>query len=651
MLKNRNSIKAILIAALALVCFSINAYSATNQHFKLTAKPSVLSVKAGESFWIKLTVSFDKGWHSYANKKIVGPLGIGPEPTSFRFEPKSAIQIDGKTINPKFKKKYDEGFETNIELLEGVSNFEIPVKAKKDIDFSKEKITAVVTAQQCDETSCLPTTDFKVTVSKEIYTPTKAAPEAAPEEVKEEPAPVQNTQPAQQPAPAKVDNKKAEQAKPQANGQSDLLTMIIVSALAGFGAFITPCVFPMVPITVSFFTKRNEQTKGKGLRDAIIYALGIIITFTAVGLLFAAIMGPAGAQQMAGNPWFNLAIVAIFLLFGFSLFGAYEIQLPTSWSNKLNAKSMSSQGISSVILMSITFALTSFSCTGPLISAALVSASTGEWFYPAVSMISFSTTLSAPFFLLALFPSALNSLPRAGGWMNNVKVVLGFIVLAITMKYLNNALIVWNMEIPRDLFLSLWIGIALLLTLYILGVFKTSHDSPVDRVGTLRLVFAIVFAGATFYLVSGFAGKQLGFLESFLPMPDETAVVATVGGAPAAPAHAVWMDSYKAATEAAIKDNKYILVDFTGKTCTNCKVMKKKVILNAKVQPLLSNFALAELYTDDKVNYDIQMRLFNSVALPLYAIIDPNGEKIIAKIEFTSDVDEFIKFLDNGIKK
>ncbi len=650
MFNTKYSLRVFFITALALICLSLNAYSASDRHFKLSAKPSELSVKSGEKFWVKVTMKFDKGWHSYSTKRITGPDGIGPEPTNFKFEPKSAIQIDGKLITPKVKKIYDEGFETNIELLEGSAEFEIPVKAKKDIDFTKEKINVVAIVQQCDETSCLPTTEFKAIIAKDIYKPTQALAQVeSSAELKADTtvkAEVTATEQIKTNTEVKPAADKTEQTE-----KPDIWTTLILSMLAGFGAFITPCVFPMVPITVSFFTKRNEQAKGKGLRDATIYALGIIITFTAVGVLFSMAMGPGGAQELTGSPWFNLAIVAIFLLFGFSLFGAYELQMPTSWTNKLNAKSMNSTGVSSVILMSITFALTSFSCTGPLIGAALVSASNGDWFFPMVSMLGFSTTLAAPFFLLALFPSALNSLPRAGGWMNNVKVVLGFIVLAITLKYLNNALIVWNAEIPRELFISLWIGISLLLTLYTLGVFKTSHDAPVDRVGTLRLMFALLFAGLTFYLISGFAGKQLGFLESFLPMPSETElVVSSVPGATTATAKAEWMPSYKDAIEDAIKNKRMLLVDFTGKTCTNCKVMKKKLYPNAKIQELFGKYSRAELYTDEQINKEIQLRLFNSVALPLYAIIDPNGEKIIAIIEFTQDADEFIAFLNKGIK-
>lgn len=644
------------ILSLCFVLLSPNGNAAVEKHFKMSAQPSVLTAKSGDKFWIKLTINFEKGWHSYSTKKFTDADGLGPEATVIKVEPKSSIVIDGKMKLAKVKKHFDEAFEMNIEYLDANTVFEIPVTAKKDLDFSKDKINVVAYMQQCNDQTCLPPEDFKVLVGKTTYksenTATVAEPETPATTPTVEPAAAHTTQ--EQVKETPKDAQKAattNEAKPQE--KADLLTTLILSMLAGFGAFITPCVFPMVPITVSFFTKRNEQNKGKGLRDALIYGLGIIVTFTSIGLVFSLLLGPTGVQEMAGSPWFNIAIVGVFLLFGFSLFGAYELQLPTSWTNKLNTKSNSSSGVASVILMSVTFALTSFSCTGPLIGAALVSASSGEWFYPMVSMMGFSTTLAAPFFLLALFPSALNSMPKAGGWMNNVKVILGFVVLAITLKYLNNALIVWNAEISREFFLSVWASISFLATIYVLGLFKTAHDSPVNAVSTIRLMFGLLFATLTFYLIVGLvSNKQLGFLESMLPAMPETEMVAatTAGGAAAPTAKAEWMHTYKEALADAKKENRTLLVDFTGKTCTNCKMMEKKLYPNPQIQAMFQKFSRAKLYTDLPENKDIQLKMFNSVALPLYALINPADESIIATITYTDSPEEFMAFLNKGLK-
>ncbi len=651
--------KKFLLVALMLVVANLSAIAAGPQHFKAEAQPSKLELKAGEKFSVKLSIKFDKNWHSYGTRKVVGADGFGPEQTVIKVSPSSLATVTGKMKLPKMDKHFDEAFETEVDYLPHNTVIEIPLTAKKDMDLRKEKLNVLLHMQQCDNTTCLPPDDFTVKVGTTTYTSTIVTDEATAAPAEEEVAEETPAEDAKVAAPAEETAKeevKSEETPATASADAPgFWATLVLSMLAGLGAFVTPCVFPMVPITVSFFTKRNEQAPGKGLRDALVYALGIIFSFTLLGVLVAGLLGPAGMQELAASPWFNLAIVGIFLLFGFSLFGAYELQLPTSWTNKLNSKSNSSTGVASVILMAITFALTSFSCTGPLVAAALVSASQGEWFYPIVSMLGFSSMLALPFFFLALFPAALNKLPRAGGWMNNVKVILGFIVLAVTLKYLNNALVVWDAEISRDLFLAIWITIAFFCTLYVLGVYKTQHDAPVNGVGVSRILFAMLFGTWMFYMITGIGNsRQLGFLESMLPMPSEEAtpalVAAGTGGAPAASAQLEWFDTYQAALEDAKANNRMLLVDFTGKTCTNCKMMEKKLYPNAKVQEAMSKFSRAKLYTDKPENKEIQLKMFNTVALPLYAIIDPNTGKSIGTIDYTDDPDKFVEFLSKGIK-
>ena len=323
--------------------------------------------------------------------------------------------------------------------FEGKVEFIIPVKAKTDLNLNNDKIKVKSYMQLCDSTKCLPPEEFITEVKPEAF---------------------------------------------QESG-GNIFSFLWIAISAGALALLTPCVFPMVPITVSFFTKRAEVAKGKGLRDALIYAFGIIITFTSLGFLFSVIFGASGIQEFSKSPGVYLFIAFIFILFTFNLFGAYEIQMPTGLMNKLNAKSQKSSGIGSVILMGLTFSLASFSCTGPLVGAALIAAASGEWFYPIISMIGFSATLALPFFFLALFPSLLSALPKAGGWMNNMKVVLGFIVLATALYFINNALIQWGGGLSREIFLSIWTGIFLLTTLYIIGVFRMKSDTPLESIGSV----------------------------------------------------------------------------------------------------------------------------------------------------------------------
>jgi len=433
--------KLFYVFMLIFIFLFSNIVSADNKKVKVSAQPSKTEVKAGDEFMIKLTMSFEKTWYTYDIVEQLSPEGIGPTPTEITVRPEDAIEIIGKIIAPKPHKKFDEGFEIDITYFEGEVVFEIPVRATKDLNFANDKIEVVSYMQLCDPTKCLPPEEFIATLSSTAYE--------------------------------------------SENEGGGIFSFLWIAISAGALALLTPCVFPMVPITVSFFAKRSEVAKGKGLRDALVYAIGIIITFTGLGFLFSILFGASGIQDFAKSPITYMFIAGIFLIFTFNLFGAYEIQMPTGLMNKLNTKSMQGSGVGSVILMGLTFSLASFSCTGPLVGAALIAAASGEWFYPIISMLGFSATLALPFFFLALFPSALGSLPKAGGWMNNMKVVLGFIVLATTLYFINNALIQWGSGISREFFLAIWIAIFGMNTLYILGVFKLKHDSPVDSVGFL----------------------------------------------------------------------------------------------------------------------------------------------------------------------
>ncbi|MEJ5245133.1 MAG: cytochrome c biogenesis protein CcdA [Bacteroidota bacterium] len=622
--------------------FSLNAASPV----KLVAKPSKLEVKKGEKFDVQLTMTFDGHWYSYSLVEVIGPDGLGPMPTVISAEPKNSVEIVGKVKEPKPKKKFDKAFEIDVLYHKGTVNFIVPLVAKKDLNFAKDKVKIIANMQLCEEERCLPPEDYSAIVSNDIYANSE-------KEVLENDIDTVSKNIVENPVDTVKENiTKVAAAKSQPKSELEkkkeqgILSFLWFSMTAGALALLTPCVFPMVPITVSFFTKRAEKNKGKGLRDALVYAFGIIFTFTGLGFLFSILFGASGIQDFTSSPWVNFVIALIFIVFAYSLFGAFELQIPTSITNKLNQKSMQGEGIFSVILMGLTFSLASFSCTGPLVAAALVSAASGEWFYPIISMLGFSTVLAAPFFLLALFPTALSSLPRAGGWMNNIKVVLGFLVIAATLKFLNNAFADWGIGLSREIFIAIWVACLSLATLYILGIFKMSHDAPIDSVSPTRLTFAILFASITLYVATGFFSSSMGFLEAFLPAPETTSnVIGT------AQTEQKWFDNIEQAKIEARNSNKLILLDFTGKHCPNCRLMERNIFTLPEVAAKLNELVKVKLITDLREepyisNKKYQMEHFNSVAIPFYVLMNADG-KVINQIAFTTNKDEFLKFLNS----
>lgn len=653
-----------LLLSILLLSNTFNVFSQSNKHFTSNAYPSKLIVKQGEAFEIKFTLNFNKGWHTYSLKEQVGPDGVGPAQTIIDVEPKELIKLNGKIKAPKPIIKYDSAFYINAEKYYGKNIFLIPVIAKKDIDFNNQKLFVTIDLQQCTETSCLTPEIFKTKISNEIYISDNIQDTSQ--------SVIAEIQPINQNANTNGQNKELVKTESSTEIQSKinegLIPYLLFSMLMGLLALFTPCVFPMVPITVSFFTKRAEKNKGKGLRDSLIYTLGIITTFTGIGLVLSLLFGASAIQDFATNPWLNIGIAVLFVVFALNLFGAFEIQLPTGLLNKLNQKSQQG-GIFSVLLMGLTFSLTSFTCTVPFVGNAIFSVSQGEWFYPIIGMLGFSLVFAIPFFFLALFPSLMNKLPKAGGWMNNIKVVMGFLEVAFAIKFISNADLVWTLGImPRDIFLAIWIGSSVLITLYILGLFKLPHDSPVQSVGSLRIIWAIIFSSITFYLIGGLFGRPLGELDAFLPPPDYNELISSTTNATRieitkddnnnkqGKSELHWYKDYQEALEAAKKENKPLFVDFTGVTCTNCRWMEINMFTKGSVIERFDKMIRVKLFTDrrtvesDKQNKQMQQERFNSIELPLYVLMTPD-EKLIGSLAFTRDEKEFINFLDRAFKE
>ncbi len=422
----------------------------------------------------------------------------------------------------------------------------------------------------------------------------------------------------------------------------------------GFGALslLTPCVFPMIPITVSYFTKQESGSHLRSVRDALIYAGGIILTFTGLGVALAVLFGAAGLNRFAANPYVNLLITGIFLAFAFSLLGAYNLGIPSSILTKLDriSRSKESGKIAGLLIMGLTFSLTSFTCTAPLVGTILVAAANGELLYPIVGMLAFSTVFALPFFVLALAPRLMGSLPRSGTWMNSVKVVMGFLEVGAALKFLSNVDLVWRWGIfTREVVIAGWIALSVLIFLYLIGVFRFAHDSDNNRIGLVRVLNAFLFGTVAMYLLTGLFGAKLGEIESFLPPASETAQSTT--GQTTSNGELTWItNDLDAGLKQAKSENKRVFVDFTGYTCTNCRWMEANMFPQLKVKAELEKFVRVRLYTDGEGEpYEgfqkMQELRFGTVALPLYAILSPTEEIIGRFAGLTRDQNEFLAFL------
>lgn len=646
-------IKKILLPLILLVTLATILHAEVDEeHARFEATPSKTELKAGEEFFIKVNFDVDKYWYTYDFIDQISDEGIGPSTTEIVVLSSELAESNGDVIKPTPIKKFDEGFQMDVTYYKGNFDVILPVKALKDFTIGKEELLIEVYLQLCDTTSCLAAVPYNVLVNTEAYdsSENEAIINASNKRLEES-------------QEHKGDEKiiTDSSAEIEASKEEGIWSFLWFSMLAGAAALLTPCVFPMVPITVSFFTKRAEQSKARGLRDSLIYALGIILTFTILGFALSWLLKDSGGiGGFAANGWVNLLIAAVFIIFAFNLFGAFEIQIPTSVMNKLNKQTQGS-GIFSILMMGLVFSLTSFTCTVPFVGSALLSAAGGEWFYPIIGMIGFSTVFAFPFFIFALIPSAMNKLPKAGGWMNNVKVVMGFLEIAAAIKFISVVDLVWGWGImPREFFLSIWIICGVFIVVYLLGAFRMKMDSPISNLGALRLVWAIFFGAITVSLIPGLFGANMGEIEAFLPPKGylnanaSGASTSSNFGGVGSHESTVWLSSYEEALELAKKEDKPVFIDFTGWACTNCRWMEANVFPLPKVQEQLNKMITVKLYTDkrndeiEEKNKEFQKSKFNSIELPLYVILTPD-EELVGTKAFTRDLQEFLDFLDKGV--
>jgi thiol:disulfide interchange protein len=415
--------------------------------------------------------------------------------------------------------------------------------------------------------------------------------------------------------------------------------------MTGALSLLTPCVFPMIPITVAYFNQRREHGSSHALRHAILFAGGIVVTFTALGLGLAVLVGAGGLSRFAAEPWVNIAIGVVFIAFALSLLGLYDLPLPFSnqFLNRIDssARQQSGRAVGSV-LMGFAFTLASFTCTAPFVGPLLVSASRGEWQVPLVGMAIFSSVFAAPFFLLALVPRWTAALPRAGAWLRDVKVMVGLFEIAAALKFFSNADLVWGTNLlSRTTVLIAWIAIALIAAAFLAWRIATT-SSP----SAYRWIAPAAAAGIAVWLAAGVRGKSLGEVEAFLPPSD---VPMFVGGGSAASLQWILNDHPKALASAAAT-NRLVFVDFTGYTCTNCRWMEANMFARPEISAALSGYVLSRLYTDGEGEmYEKQMQFqedrFGTIALPLYAIVDGQGRTVRTFSGLTRSPAEFLAFL------
>ena len=447
------------------------------------------------------------------------------------------------------------------------------------------------------------------------------------------------------------------------------LFIFFAGFLGGLIALLTPCVWPMIPMTVSFFLKRTKDRK-KAIRDALTYGLSIIVIYLVMGLLITGIFGASALNDLSTNAIFNIIFFLLLVVFAISFFGAFEMVLPASWTTKLDSKADSTTGILSIFFMSFTLVLVSFSCTGPIIGTLLVqAASMGTAVGPAIGMFGFALALSIPFSLFAIFPNMLQSMPKSGGWLNSVKVVLGFLELALALKFLSVADLAYGWRLlDREVFIVLWIVIFVLLGFYLLGIIKFSHDSDVKYVSVPRLFMAIISFGFAVYMVPGLWGAPLKSISAFAP-PLYTQDFSLYDDE----VHAAY-DDYESGMAKAKLLNKPVMIDFSGFGCVNCRKMEASVWTDPKVKQILENdYVLITLMVDDKTKLPhpieieehgkvrklktigdkwsyLQRSKFGANAQPFYILLNDEGKPLGPSYAFNEDVSKYIQFLENGLK-
>ncbi|MBB4801572.1 thiol:disulfide interchange protein DsbD [Flavobacterium nitrogenifigens] len=624
----------------------------------------------------------EPGWHLYSQSVLDG----GPIPTRFSFVKSSECEFFGAVKEEKGKMVNDPVFKMQIKFFEKETTFKQRIKISSLKLF---KIKAEVEYMVCNDENCLPPTfdELEFTVKpfaseekNKVQNEHKS--EAVPDLVVEEKS--DSVVSKSEEATAKFVKPNIKKVVPKEKSRS-LWTIFLLSFFSGFAALLTPCVFPMIPMTVSFFTKQSKS-KSQGIRKAIFYGIAIIAIYIFLGAIVTWAFGADSLNALSTNVWFNLIFFVLLMIFAFSFLGAFEIMLPNAWANKVDSQA-DKGGIVGILFMALALAIVSFSCTGPIVGTLLVEAASRGGIAPFVGMFGFSLALALPFTLFAAFPGWLNSLPKSGGWLNSVKVFLGFLEMALAFKFLSNADLVLQLHwLEREAFLAIWIAIFGTLTFYLFGKIQLPHDSPVSNISVPRLGLGVVVLAFTIYLIPGIWGAPLKMISGFPPPMHYSELPNGLNnssskemaqnlpeGAELGPHNIMAFTDYDLGMQYAKKIGKPVMIDFTGHACVNCRKMEDNVWSDEKIQKILKgDLVLISLYVDDKrelnpkeqitskltgkkLKYigqkwsEFQTITYKTNAQPFYVLVNHNGETLNETSAYNPDIKEYLNWLQKGV--
>jgi len=642
--------KKIFTLLLTLFAFIVQAQILTPAKWKT----SVEKISDTEVVLI-FDATIEKDWHMFSQHTPDG----GSLPTVFDYlNQDKNYSLVGETTESPYKKVYSDIFEVDEYLFENTAQFKQVIKLlNKDV----KKIEVFVEYQVCKE-ACIQNEETFIFDISDIDI-------------------VASAENASSVIPSTLNHDEVDDLS--------FVSIFLISFVSGFAALLTPCVFPMIPMTVSFFTKQSK-TKAKGIKNAIFYGVSIIVIYVVLGLIVTAVFGADALNALSTNVWFNVIFFIILLIFATSFLGAFEIMLPNSWANKVDQQA-DRGGFFGILFMALALAIVSFSCTGPIVGTLLVQAASKGGIAPLVGMFGFSLALALPFMLFAMFPGWLNTLPKSGGWLNSVKVSLGFLELALAFKFLSNADLVLQLHwLTREVFLIIWIVIFGAWALYLFGKLLLPHDSPQTNISVGRLYLALLVSMFTLYLIPGLWGAPLQLISGFPPPMSYSESPYGVGyskaggildnkiqlpdGAKYGAHDLVTFTDYDKGVTYASEQNKHILLDFTGYACVNCRRMEDKVWSQPTVLNLLRDkFVIISLYVDDKKELpeneqykspttgktiktignkwsDYQITRYHANAQPYYIVLDSEGIDTNKPVGYVPNVDEYKAWLESGLK-
>jgi len=646
--------KRTLVTMVVMLAFVGASFAQMQQHINWKFSTKHLDDNKVE---IICEASVDEGWHVYSSE-LPENTAI---PTNIEVEESEAYTIlEGMTEEPEATSHYDESYKAELKWFEKKATFKKVIQLKKE---GPVVIKGYIESMICNDETCMPPemVDFELKVSNAATTSAESS------------------------------NETQTESEGEREEDESYWGIFLLAFGGGLAALLTPCVFPMIPMTVSFFTKQSA-TKAAGIKNAIIYGISIIVIYVILGVAVSAIFGASALNELSTNVWFNIFFFLLLVVFAASFFGAFEIQMPSSLIN-FTTKNEDKGGFIGIFFMAFTLALVSFSCTGPIVGALLVKAATGGYMGPIIGMLGFSLALALPFALFAAFPGYLNSLPKSGGWLNSVKVILGFLELAFAFKFLSIADMTMGWHIlEREVFIAIWIAIFGAMGFYLLGKIRLPHDSSMDHTPVSRFLLALLVFSFTIYMIPGLWGAPVNLISGFPPprnyaespfgVGDQTPIKGMVNaqsqgempdGMHYGPQGIPAFKDYAKAIAYSKEVKKPLLLDFTGLGCTNCRKMEDKVWSNESIKTSLANdYILVSLYVDDRKKLDepyvseitgkkirtvgqkwaeFQMQRYQQQGQPYYVIIDENEKTLNTPVAYDPDIERYKNWLLDGLEK